>query len=78
MHKNTKPNPFGPKTTGSKWADDRIGRSLNRTEEQVIDTAVRVLAKLEQGNYAPKLVWERVACDNVLSVFGASERGTKL
>jgi len=62
--------PIGPKTTGNRWADDRIGAALNRPEQRVIDTALRVFAKMEQGTLPPKLVWQRVACDNMLGFFG--------
>jgi hypothetical protein len=68
--------PIGPKTTGNRWADDRIGRALNRTETQVMDTAIRVLAKLDKGTFPPKLVWERVACDNAIGIF--TGKGVKL
>ena len=68
MEKSTK--QIGPKTTGNRWADDRIGAALNRPEQRVIDTALRVFAKMEQGTLPPKLVWQRVACDNMLGFFG--------
>jgi hypothetical protein len=70
-------NKIGPKTTGSRWADDRIGRALNRTQEEALATALRVLTKLTAGAYAPKLVWERVACDNALDVLGMSGKGDR-
>jgi len=62
--------PIGPKTTGNRWADDRIGAALNRPEQRVIDTALRVFAKMEQGTLPPKLVWQRCVCDNMLDFFG--------
>jgi len=65
---------IGPKTTGNRWADERIGRALNRTEQRVIDTALRVLTKMDKGTLPPKLVWQRVACDNMLGMFGKGEK----
>ena len=70
MNKKTKNPMLGPKTTGNRWADDRIGAALNRPDQRVIDTALRVMAKLENGTLPPKLVWQRCACDNMLGFFG--------